>query len=57
LSDEQLKEIDTALLSVVGIHYRKVAMVVAMAMGKLGEAVSQMCSILSGLQNLWRRAS
>ena len=35
LSDEQLEEIDLALMSATGKNYRKVAMVVAMAMGNL----------------------
>ena len=39
LSNEQLEEIDAALLFVVGEHYRKVAMVIAMAMENLENRV------------------
>lgn len=45
LSKEQLQEIDQALLSETGKHYRKVAMVVAMAMGNLEHRVKSIPDI------------
>lgn len=39
LSDDELREIDQALLSSSGKQYRKVAMVIAMAMGSLEHRV------------------
>ncbi|WP_444897044.1 DUF3658 domain-containing protein [Microbulbifer sp. SSSA005] len=39
LSDKEIEEIDHALISSAGKHYRKVAMVVAMAMSDLEQKI------------------